>query len=139
MTGQAERLRIVSIQPTEDFVQEDEVGTLPERYSLLLGMSRRITSYELAEVTAETSVSFVDSGDPRWLRLADTTLDEFAERRHEIQQIVDDAVSKAAVYQEVAETTGQAHAAAQQAEYIRRRKLMSDINVALRSELEQNK
>lgn len=138
MAEQPERLRILSIQVTDDFLQTDDIGTLPERYSLLLGMPRPLTGYELAELTAETGMGFVDSGDSRWLRLADTTLDEFVARRHEIQQILDEVVPKAAVFQHAAEATGQAHAESQQAEYFRRRKLMSDLNVELRSELEQD-
>ena len=137
MAERPERLTIVSIRTTDDFIAVDNSGALPEKYSLLLGLSRLLTGYELAELVNDAPVAFFNSGDLRWLGVADTTLDEFAQRRHELQQLLDDVVPKAAVIQQAVETTDQAHAEAQRAEYQRRRTLMSDINKALRQEREQ--
>jgi hypothetical protein len=114
------RLRIISIRTTSDFIAVDESGALPEHYSLLVGLSRRLTGYENDELLGDESVSFFNSGDLMWLGIADTTLDEFAERRHEFQQLLDDVVAKAAVIQQAVETTDQAHADAQRDEYERR-------------------
>jgi hypothetical protein len=72
-----------------------------------------------------------------WLGIADTTLDEFAHRRREIQQLLDEVVPRASVIQQAVETTDEAHADAQRTEYERRRTLMSEINKDLRREREQ--
>jgi hypothetical protein len=139
MAESPERVRIISIMTAEDFIAVDESGALPERYSLLVGLSRLLTGYEIAELVNEESVSFFNSGDLKWLGIADTTLDEFAQRRHEIQQLLDDVVAKAAVIQQAVETTDQAHADAQRDEYERRRTVMSDINMDLRREWQEDR
>jgi hypothetical protein len=132
-----ERLTIVSITTTEDFIAVDDSGALPKTYSLLVGLSRMLTGYEIAELVDDESVSFFNSGDLLWLGIADTTLDEFAHRRREIQQLLDDVVPKAAVIQQAVETTDEAHADAQRDEYERRRALLTEINNDLRREREQ--
>jgi hypothetical protein len=130
------RLYIVSIMEAADSVEVDESGTLPASYSLLLGLSRRLTGYEIAELLDSTVMSFFNSGDLMWLGISDTTVDELAERRSEIQKVLDDVVSRASVLQQAIETTDKAHADAQMVEYDRRRALMSKINKSLKLEWE---
>ena len=82
MAESPKRLRIISIMTAEDFIAVDESGALPEKYSLLVGLSRLLTGYEIAELVNDESVSFFNSGDLMWLGIADTTLHEFAQRRN---------------------------------------------------------
>jgi len=113
-----------------DAIALDDKGDLPERYSLSLGLSRRMTVYELAETVTDSFMEFVDTGDPMWLGITNTTLDELDQRQQALQERLTAIEIGAAVMEQAAETVDHAHAEAVRIEYHRRGEILERLNRA---------
>lgn len=126
-----ESLRIVSIKPAKDYITVDSTGSLPERYGVLLGLSRRLSTYERALLLDDPSLPFIGGDDLMWLGIAEVTLDEIESKLPALQTLLAEAERDADALKQAAEVAGEALAAAQQAEVQRRRETLNRINSAL--------
>src|SRR6478735_2139818 len=111
-------LNVVSVQLGEDALPSGGEG-LPATYSVLLGMSRHVTAYELAEIA---SIGLAGTGDPMWLIFPQTTVDALRDWLPELQDLLESAAERASAL----EQAGDALAAGEQDELQRRVGVMSD-------------
>jgi hypothetical protein len=118
MTRDIERLRVVSVNFTGDHMVTDETGTLVDKYTVVLGLSRRWTMYELAELLGYGSqtAEFFDPGADKygdmWLGVKNTTVDEIQEQLPRLQDLLAEIESQARVIEQAEAVAGEAHAAA---------------------------
>ena len=138
MNRDIERLRIVAVNFTGDHMVTDETGTLVDKYTVVLGLSRRWTMYELAELVEDPTAEFFDPGVDKygdmWLGVKNTTVDHLQEQLPRLQALLAEIESKARVIEQAEAVAGEVHAALQRAEFDRRRKVLSDINQSLEPE-----
>ena len=116
-------LNVVSVQLGKDALPSGDEG-LPATYPVMLGISRPITAYELAELA---STDLAGTGDPMWLVAPQTTVDAVRERLPELQDLLERAAERASAVEHAAE----ALAAGEQDELKRRLGVLSDINRSL--------
>jgi hypothetical protein len=118
----------------------DETGTLVDKYTVVLGLSRRWTMYELAELIEDPTAEFFDPGEDKygdmWVGVRNTTVDDLREQLPRLQALLAEVESKARVIEEAEAVAGEGHAALQRTEFDLRRKVLSEINVLLAPERE---
>lgn len=118
-------LNVVSVRLGNDHLPSGDIG-LPATYSVLLGLSRRLTAYEHAELV-DPSIELVGTGDLMWLAAPQTTIEVVKERLPQIQDLLRDAVKRA----DPVEQAGEALAAGERDELQRRMILVGEINRSL--------
>jgi len=99
---------------------------LPLKYSVMLGLSRPISDFELAELD-QIWPGLRDAHARHWLVVPQTTIDNIQARLPEIQTQLGGVEERAAVIESVAETL----AAGDRAEWERRQGVMTEINRSL--------
>jgi len=118
-------LNVVSVTFTKDCLPTGDQG-LPLRYSVMLGLSRPISDFELAELD-QIWPGLRDAHARHWLVVPQTTIDNIQARLPEIQTQLGGVEERAAVIESVAETL----AAGDRAEWERRQGVMTEINRSL--------
>jgi hypothetical protein len=120
-----DELKIVSATLTPDALATSDLG-LPAKYSVALGLSRRMTMYEENEIVGSVD-RVASTGDPRWLVCPETTADYVREILPELQQGLDAAVLRARAIQQAAESLD----ASARDEHKRRMGVITEINKSL--------
>ena len=119
-------LNVVSVTLTKDCLPTGYEG-LPLKYSVMLGLSRPISDFELAELD-QIWPGLRDAHARHWLVVPQTTIDNIQARLPEIQTQLGGVEERAAVIESVAETL----AAGDRAEWERRQGVMTEINRSLK-------
>lgn len=118
-------LNVVSVTLAKDAIPTVD-GGLPAKYSVMLGLSRPISVYELAELD-RTWPGLGNANDRHWLVVPTTTIDEVQSRLPDLQAQLSGVVERAAVVKSAAESLE----AGERAEWERRQGVMSEINKSL--------
>jgi hypothetical protein len=132
MAGEPNQLRIVALRLLEDQIPTEESGgALPARYGVLLGLSRRMTVFERAELVQE---GFLDTGDLMWLGIQDTTLEEVRDAIPRFHETFATAESNAHVFEQAVGAATEGLAAQVREEAQHRQTLLGEINAELRND-----
>ena len=118
-------LNVVSVTLAKDARPTPDAG-LPVTYSVLLGLSRPISAYELVELGAVWP-GVTDASDRHWLVVPNTTIDEVQGRLPGLQNDLAGVEARAAVVQAASESL----AAGEKAAWARRMGVVSEINKSL--------
>jgi hypothetical protein len=131
-------LEIVSLKfDGYGYITTDDDGMLPEKYPVLLGLSRRLTIYERADLIDDPSTGLLGTSDLMWLGIRDTTVDKVRVALPSLQQRLAEAETRSGVLQEALEVTSEVLAVAQRAELERRQTVLQEINQSLRAAHQQ--
>jgi hypothetical protein len=118
-------LNVVSVTITRDCLPTGYEG-LPLRYSVMLGLSRPISDFELAELD-QICPGLRDAHARHWLVVPATTIDDIKARLPEIQTQLGVVEERAAVI----ESSAESFSAGDRVEWERRLGVMTEINLSL--------